>query len=36
MEENGIKIWGKEPRQAFEEWRAEGGCYWVVDLEKVE
>lgn len=36
MEEQGIKIWGKEPRQAFEDWRAEGGMYWIVDFVRVE
>ena len=35
MEEKGLKIWGKEPRQAFDEWREAGGMYWVLDFEKM-
>ena len=30
MEERGLKIWGREPRQAFEDWRREDKFYWVV------
>jgi len=33
MEENGVKIWGKEPRQAFEDWRETDDTLWVVDFE---
>lgn len=35
MEEQGMKIWNKPPRQAFEEWRDDGGEYWVVDFVKI-
>ncbi len=30
MEDQGLKIWGKHPRDAFEDWRKEGGWYWVL------
>lgn len=30
LEEQGLKIWGKNPRQAFDDWRDEGGYYWVL------
>ena len=30
MEERGLKIWGKDPRQAFDDWRNKGGMYWVL------
>ena len=33
MEKHGLKIWGKEPADAFNEWVEEGGEYWVVDFE---
>jgi len=33
MEENRIEIWGKEPRQAFEDWRETDDTLWVVDFE---
>jgi hypothetical protein len=33
MEEDGIKIWGKEPRQAFEDWKKTDETLWVVDFE---
>ena len=36
MEENGIKIWGKNPRQAFEDWRKDDYTPWVVDFERIE
>lgn len=36
MEEQGLKIWGKHPRQAFEDWRNEGGMYWVLRFGKME
>lgn len=36
MEEQGLNIWGKPPRQAFEDWRDEGGMYWVLRFNKVE
>lgn len=36
MEEQGLKVWGKDPRQAFEDWRNDGGIYWVVDFEVLE
>lgn len=35
LEEQGLTIWGKPPRKAFEEWREEGGIYWVVRFEYV-
>lgn len=35
MEEQGLKIWGKEPHQAFEDWRNEGGYYWVLGFKKL-
>lgn len=36
LEEMGKKMWGKEPRQAFEDWRKEDRIYYVVDFELVE
>jgi hypothetical protein len=33
MEEQGIKIWGKEPREAFSDWKGEDGILWVVDFD---
>lgn len=33
MEERGMKIWGKQPRKAFEDWKRVGGYTWVVDFE---
>ena len=35
MEEQGLKIWGKDPRQAFEDWRNKGGWYWVLGFKKL-
>ena len=35
MEENNIKIWGKHPRDAFDDWRKEDGTPWVIDFERV-
>jgi hypothetical protein len=31
--EQGLEIWRKPPRRAFDDWRAQGGTYWVVDFE---
>lgn len=36
MIERGLKIWGKPPRQAFEDWRNDGGWYWVLRFNKVD
>ena len=36
MEENNIEIWGKDARQSFEDWRCDGGYYWVVEFEKIK
>jgi hypothetical protein len=33
MEERGLPIWDKDPKEAFQEWRQAGGDYWVVDFE---
>ncbi len=30
------EIFGKNPRTAFQEWREEGGEYWVIDFEILE
>lgn len=35
LEGQGIRIWGKEPLVAFQEWRDAGGEYIVVDFELV-
>lgn len=35
MSEKGLTIWGKEPHQAFEDWRNEGGMYWKILFEKL-
>jgi len=35
LEERGLKIWGKEPRRAFEDWRKKGGWYWVLGFKKL-
>ena len=35
MEEKGLKIWGENPRDAFNNWREDGGDYWVVLFEKI-
>ena len=35
MEEKGIKIWNKEARRAFEDWKKEAKDYWVIDFERV-
>lgn len=35
MQERGLKIWGKEPREAFDDWRDDGGWYWVLRFKKV-
>lgn len=35
LEEKGLKIWKKHPKQAFEDWRAAGGIYWEVRFEKI-
>ena len=34
MEEEGLKIWGKEPRQAFEDWRRMDETYYIVDFTR--
>lgn len=36
MEEQGLTIWGKKIREAFEEWRKDDDYYWVIDFELVE
>lgn len=36
MQERGIKIWGKNARQAFDEWRDEDEFYWVIEFEKFD
>lgn len=36
MEEQGLKIWNKHPWQAFEDWRKEGGWYWVLRFNKIK
>lgn len=36
MEENSIPIWDKPPRQAFEDWKKEGGTYWVIRFDILE
>jgi hypothetical protein len=33
MEENRIKIWDKESRQAFEDWKNDDKTPWVVDFQ---
>ena len=33
MQEHGLKIFGKEPRKAFDDWRAQQREYWVVDFQ---
>lgn len=36
LEEQGIPIWGKPARVAFNEWRADKDAeYWVIDFQKV-
>lgn len=35
MQEKGLTIWGKEPQQAFDDWRNDGGMYWVLRFKKV-
>lgn len=35
MEERGIHIWGKPARQAFDDWKATGGLFWVVRFRKL-
>jgi|SRR3990167_1820424 len=35
MEEKGIKIWNKEPRKAFDDWKKEDKIYWVLEFEKL-
>lgn len=35
MEEQGLKIWNKSPRVAFDVWRDDGGWYWVLRFKKV-
>lgn len=30
LEEQDLKIWGKDPWKAFEDWRNEGGWYWLL------
>lgn len=32
MEEKGLKIWDKDPANAFNEWVEAGGEYWVIDF----
>lgn len=34
MAEKGLKIWRKEPRDAFEEWRHQDAYFWVLRFEK--
>lgn len=36
MEEQGIEIWGKDARQAFEDWRCGDGYYWVTEFKKLD
>jgi hypothetical protein len=36
MEEQGIKMWGMNARESFENWRSKEREYYVVDFEKVE
>ena len=36
MEEQGLTIWKKPPRQAFERWKLNGGSYWVVRFKVLE
>lgn len=36
MQEKGLKIWGKKPQQAFDDWKLEGGFYWVIDFIKIQ
>jgi hypothetical protein len=35
FEDQGIRIRGQVPREAFAEWLREGGEYWVVDFQVV-
>lgn len=35
LEEQGLKIWNKHPREAFEDWRNEGGFYWVLHFTPI-
>lgn len=35
LQEAGLKIWGKTPRRAFEDWMDSEREYYVVDFEKV-
>lgn len=36
LQEEGLKIWGKKPQHAFDDWKLEGGFYWVIDFIKVQ
>ena len=36
LEEQGKKMWGKTPRQAFDDWRKMNLSYWVVDFVKLD
>jgi len=36
IEKQGQSIWGQEPKEAFKEWREDGGDYWVIDFELIE
>jgi len=33
LEKINKKIFGENPKMAFQEWRKEGGKYWVIDFE---
>jgi hypothetical protein len=35
LAEQGIKMWGKDPRTAFHDWIDTEQTYWVVDFEIV-
>ena len=32
LAEQGLTIWGQDPQDAFDGWRAWGGVYWVLDF----
>jgi hypothetical protein len=36
FEKRGLMIRGRIPRTAFEEWRKEGGFYYVIDFRLIE
>ncbi len=36
LEKINKKIFDQDPKIAFEEWREDGGGYWVIDFEVIE